>query len=304
MPTYVACDGGLRGGDQTFVPRYVNGVRYYATAEERLIQADGDGSLEGLHIGPPDDEHDAESPIANFVLEPDTGRDDALDEYLGVSGEALYRVDAEIPLCAGDGGEACAEGVHHCTGLFGTRAWEDGRLQQGLVILRAPQMRSRRDAMEAALVAQEFERWDENKRKVFMGRLPEEKRTYLLDRYPNIMEWYATNAGPAEDAVDWDAVDERNRSVLKALDEGTETYFHQSGECVLIGDGHADAALRHLGNLRYSSGTVQIRKAKGLSKGKLYVTGAPDQDAFARAVERISDKRVSFEDQEEDDDAE
>ena len=97
-----------------------------------------------------------------------------------------------------------------------------------------------------------------------------------------------------EEEVDWAAVDERNRAALKELVNGAETSFLQSGERVLIGEGHAGAALRHLAGLGYEEGTILITKGSLLSTGRVYVTGASDQEAFVRAVGRISAKTVSF----------
>jgi hypothetical protein len=91
------------------------------------------------------------------------------------------------------------------------------------------------------------------------------------------------------------AADSRNQAVLKALDDGDETYFLQGGPIVLIGDGHAVAAIQALYLQEYAQGTVRIKKGGMMSSGKLKVSGCPDEAVFEAAVGRISDKSVEFE---------
>lgn len=91
------------------------------------------------------------------------------------------------------------------------------------------------------------------------------------------------------------AADARNQAVLKALDDGEETYFLQGGPVVLIGDGHDNAAIRALYVQDYEQGSIRITKGGMLSSGKLIVTGCPDEAAFEEAIGRISDKSVEFE---------
>ena len=97
---------------------------------------------------------------------------------------------------------------------------------------------------------------------------------------------------PADVATE---VDTRNYDVLKSLDDGDETYYYQAGKAVLIGDGHATAAVQYIGSINYVEGTIRIKKGGVLSAGKLYVSKCPDQQVFEAAIARISDKTVEFE---------
>ena len=60
--------------------------------------------------GAPDGRYAALSAIPNLQLAPDTRRDEALNRYLEVSGEALFPVDDDIPLCAWDGAQPASRG--------------------------------------------------------------------------------------------------------------------------------------------------------------------------------------------------
>ena len=100
-----------------------------------------------------------------------------------------------------------------------------------------------------------------------------------------------------ENLLEYDvaAADARNQAVLKALDDGEETYFLQGGSIVLIGDGHDNAAIRALYVQNYVQGSLRIKKGGMLSSGKLIVSGCPDEATFEEAIGRISDKTVEFE---------
>ena len=91
-----------------------------------------------------------------------------------------------------------------------------------------------------------------------------------------------------------------NHANTGAVDDGDELAWAQYGTALLIGDGHAAAAVQYLnahpeterGTLRVERGSVQY------PRGRLRVVGCSQQDDFKTAVRAGgSQKHISFRDE-------
>jgi hypothetical protein len=103
-------------------------------------------------------------------------------------------------------------------------------------------------------------------------------------------------SGITRDHVVESEVDERNQYFLKDLDEGTSIGFCQSGDLVLIGQGHHPlyyAWVRSQPDATEGSITME-EKGSGFSTGSISVTGYGDPDAFKAAIRRFSKKKIDF----------
>jgi len=147
MTVYVSCHGGLFDTrPETFVPYYMPTVKFYAKADENLYQSNELGALAraDLGIGDANDTYAAKGTIPNYVLTPDSSKEAAMATFFEPSAGSLYLIPKVTALCTWDGKQddgvtpkRCdpEKGMHYCSGLFGTMAWADSKLQDEVVML-------------------------------------------------------------------------------------------------------------------------------------------------------------------------
>jgi len=130
---------------------------------------------------------------------------------------------------------------------------------------------------------------------------------YVVEQTQPVWDYFVSldtdpNADPtsAGETVDWDAAYATNHANTGAVDDGDELAWAQYGTALLIGDGHAAAAVQYLnahpeterGTLRVERGSVQY------PRGRLRVVGCSQQDDFKTAVRAGgSQKHISFRDE-------
>lgn len=217
MTTYVSCHGEVHvSTPDTFVPRYIPAVKFYGEANRALRTANELGILARADAGlgaPSDTYTPGGAPIPNYSLRPDEDIIAALSTYFEPSGGNLYRIPHETALCMGDAvddsgaAKPCSkeEGVHHCSGLFGTIAWNDSQLQTELVMLicrtvlgAAKELtadvaigadRTDTDTWNSTLeFVNRFVRADDEGKAAMYDPLPEGSKVHLLS-HGNVLGW-------------------------------------------------------------------------------------------------------------------
>jgi hypothetical protein len=97
------------------------------------------------------------------------------------------------------------------------------------------------------------------------------------------------------ETIDWGDFEDRNRDYVKNLGEGAGAAFWQHGETLVIGGQYRSPYGTRILEAGGAEGTLTMVSRGGtLSRGKVQVTGAADQDAFRRAFARLSQKSVEF----------
>ncbi|HLZ70562.1 MAG TPA: hypothetical protein VKV26_11740 [Dehalococcoidia bacterium] len=93
--------------------------------------------------------------------------------------------------------------------------------------------------------------------------------------------------------LDYDAITRQNRRIVDATQDGGKIRSLYFGDVILLGDGHASAAVKRVTANRCTTAEITVTKGKGLDPGTLMVSGARVGSWYLeQEVRRFSKKKI------------